>query len=387
MAAMTASKDRDEVTATPPTPKAAWKGEATPERRSASAAAASPRGGTPGAARSPAASLATGHAGTAGTPRRCWGCEVREREIRALEMGIVAIQDRVSILKERARDDVGTPAERSGLRAELEELKEAYDATQAEQHDLEGAVQKTLTANEDLRARARTLKTEKCELEERLAEALKSRPERGGTRPSAVETTEHQRGGSTPPSAAHAATGDPGSTARQLGDGTPAERLAHLAAEQLRIEKRRDVAAQAGRGAREAKLAQEHLDVGTRHGQPRVVLLQGPGMVADASGQQAVTTTAAATAGAALAQITHRAQGQRGGPAQPAAIGRPGTGKEAPTATTPAPAPGATNASQRGARRKTAETRGQDRRHHHGEADDETTGGMDDNIAVRWRWQ
>jgi hypothetical protein len=97
MAVMAAAKDRDEVTATPPTPKTAREGEATPERRSAPAA--SPRGGTPGAAHSPAASPATGHAGTAGTPRRCRGCEVREREIRALEMGIVGLQDRVRILK------------------------------------------------------------------------------------------------------------------------------------------------------------------------------------------------------------------------------------------------------------------------------------------------
>ena len=76
MAVMAAAKDRDEVTATPPTPKTAREGEATPERRSAPAAAASPRGDTPGAAHSPAASPATGHAGTAGTPRArgttCW---------------------------------------------------------------------------------------------------------------------------------------------------------------------------------------------------------------------------------------------------------------------------------------------------------------------------
>ena len=99
MAAMAAAKDRDEVTATPPTPKTARGGETTPERRSAPAATASPRGGTPGVAHSPAASPATGHAGTAGTPRRCRGCEVREREIRALEMGIVGLQDRVRIPK------------------------------------------------------------------------------------------------------------------------------------------------------------------------------------------------------------------------------------------------------------------------------------------------
>ena len=136
MAAMAAAKDRDEVTATPPTPKTAGEGEATPERRSAPAAAASPRGGTPGAARLPAASPATGRAGAAGTPQRCRGCEVREREIRALEKEVI-------IPKERAREDeaTGTSAEGSGLRAELEELKEAYDVIQAERHDLEEAVQ------------------------------------------------------------------------------------------------------------------------------------------------------------------------------------------------------------------------------------------------------
>ena len=53
-----------------------------------------------------------------------------EREIRALEMEIVGLQDRVSILKERAREGeaTGTSTEESGLRTELEELKEAYDA-------------------------------------------------------------------------------------------------------------------------------------------------------------------------------------------------------------------------------------------------------------------
>ena len=42
---LAAAKGRDEVTAMPPTPKAAREGE---ERRSAPAATASPRGGTPG---------------------------------------------------------------------------------------------------------------------------------------------------------------------------------------------------------------------------------------------------------------------------------------------------------------------------------------------------
>ena len=91
MAAIAAAKDKDEVTATPPTPKAARGDYATPERRSAPAAAASPRGGTPGAARSPEASPATEHPGTAGAPQQCRGCEVREREIRALEMEIVGL--------------------------------------------------------------------------------------------------------------------------------------------------------------------------------------------------------------------------------------------------------------------------------------------------------
>ena len=53
---------------------------------------------------------------------------------------------------------------------------------------------------------------------------------------------------------------------------------------------------------------------------------------------------------------------------------RPWAGKEAPTATTPAPTAGARNTSRRGARRTTAETKGQYRKHHSHEADDETTG-------------
>ena len=93
----------------------------------------------------------------------------------------MGLQDRVGILKERTREDEGTSAEGSGLRAELGELKEAHDATRAERDGLEGAVQQMLATNEELRVSASTLKAElagtekeKGVLEERLVEALTS---------------------------------------------------------------------------------------------------------------------------------------------------------------------------------------------------------------------
>ena len=164
MATIAAAKDNDEVTATSPTPKAALGGEATPERRSAPEAPASPRGGTPGAAhspvtssetghagvRAPATSCATGHAGAAGAPQQCREC--------ALGMVTGRLRDRVSILKERAWEE--TSAEESCLHEELQEHKAAHGAGQAGRRDLEEAVQQNLILNDELRASERLLKTE-----------------------------------------------------------------------------------------------------------------------------------------------------------------------------------------------------------------------------------
>jgi hypothetical protein len=109
----------------------------------------------------------------------------------------------VSILKERAQEDGGTPAEESGLRAEHEELKQAHDAVRTERDDFEGAVQQMLETHEEMQVRASTLKAEldataqeKGVLEERLVETLASRP-RGGAWPSAGEATELRSSRST----------------------------------------------------------------------------------------------------------------------------------------------------------------------------------------------